>query len=77
MSLKHLHKLLVLLMLDIVLNRPLLSVLYELDICIILEDFSLVSLETDPLKNSARNNIFLKALSEVVGLVIYALALIC
>lgn len=41
------------------------------------ENFRLVSLETTPLKISARNSVFLKVLSEVFGLVTYALFLIC
>lgn len=65
------------LVLQTVLNRSLLHVFCQWDICLTTEDFKLVRLKTAPLKISVRISIFLKALSGVVGLVIYAFALIC
>lgn len=62
---------------QIVLNRSLLHVSSQRDICLTTEDFRLVRLKTAPLKILARISIFLKALSEVIGLAIYAFALIC
>lgn len=53
MFLKHLHNMILVLQIED--NRPLLHVFCELDTCLTMEVFRLVSLEKTSLKISARN----------------------